>query len=249
MKQPKPKIQQKLAQAVVVLDRQAGLIDRLVERQRTVLADVEKAIASKSTTIEHVLDVYNYAFALLDHITRYLKIARSVPCLNQSKPEFRALTSGVGKITEARDQIQHVNNDIENNNLGPLLGGVCWVTDKRQYLVNLHDIGRKRSSPGIVYDTQEDRYLTDLCYTYGNTYYDLSKAIAAIRAFNDYVHGTVQIELNGKPFDRRAHFGAISMAIVRQVQNSPNKSRPSLWARIMRLVRMLFASPQERLTQ
>jgi hypothetical protein len=209
-------VDSKLAQAAVLLDRQYLMLTRIHERGKPALTTAETAIDAKSTTIEHVLDVYNYVFALIDNLARYQKIAGALPRFNQKEPEFRALAASLGNIKGARNQLQHINNDIENDYSGPLLGGICWINGDRQFLVALHDIGRKRSSPGIVFDNWNNRYLNEFCFTYGDTYYDLAKAMAGVRAFNSYLASAVRIEIDGKPYVADQHFSAISVAFLTQ---------------------------------
>lgn len=202
-------IDSKLAQAVILLDRQHLMLRRIHENGKPALNATEAAIDAKSTTIEHVLDVYNYVFALIDNLARYQKIAGTLPRFNQKDPEFRRLAESLGNIKDARNQLQHVNNDIENDYLGPLLGGVCWVNGDRQFLVNFHDVGRKRSSPGIVFDNWNNRFLNEFCFTYGDTYYDLEKAVTGVGAFNEWLLSSVEIRLGAKPYNATEHFAAI----------------------------------------
>lgn len=205
-----------LAQAVVLIDRQFRMLDRVYDRGRSTLEELEGAMDARSVKIEQVLDAYNFVFALIESFARYQKTAFSIPCLNQKDPAYRALTAALGDIKDARDQLQHVNNDIQNDNYGPLLGGIGWTSGKRNYLVGLNDIGRKRSSPGIPFDTHNHRYITDFCFTYGDKLFDLSKAMAGVRAFNSYLASAVRIEIDAKPYVADQHFSAMSVAFLTQ---------------------------------
>lgn len=68
------RIDAKLGQAVVLLSRQYLLTDHLIETRGQVLREFERAIEEKRQALDHVLDVYNYVFALIDHLVRYEKI-------------------------------------------------------------------------------------------------------------------------------------------------------------------------------
>ncbi|MBI4190315.1 MAG: hypothetical protein HY525_07220 [Betaproteobacteria bacterium] len=192
------RIDAKLAQAVVLLSRQYLLTDHLIETRGYVLREFERAIEEKRQALDHVLDVYNYVFALIDHLVRYEKIAFVLPRLNQKIAEYRALRDAMGELKDIRNQLQHINNDVENDNSGPLLGAVCWVSGQRQFIASFHDIGRRRSSPGIILDTRTGTFAQEFCYFYNDAYHDLGRAIEGVRTFNKFVNSQVHVEVDGK---------------------------------------------------
>lgn len=207
------KIDAKLAQAVVLLNRQYLLTDHLIETRSRVLREFEHAIEEKRQALDHVLDVYSYVFALIDHLVRYQKIAFVLPRLNQKSAQYRALGNAMGDMKDIRDQLQHINNDIENDYTGPLLGAVCWVSGQRQFIASFHDIGRLRSSPGIILDTRTGTYAQEFCYVYNGVYHDLCRAIEGVRAFNKFVNSRVHVEVDGKPYDPQDHFAALCIEL------------------------------------
>lgn len=210
------KIDAHLVQAVVLLDRQYRMLERACTDGRGKLSTLERSISS--APLDEVLDAYNYVLSLVEALARYQKTAFSIPRMNQKSAEYRAFAAAMGDIKDVRDQLQHLNNDIENENIGPLLGGIAWVTNKDNYLVALNDIGRKRSVPGIPYDTQEKKYVSNFCFTYGDKYYDLAKALDGLRAFHAYILRTVQIEIDGKPYVATEHFIAIRSAFLTEAE-------------------------------
>jgi hypothetical protein len=203
------KIDAKLVQTVVLLNRQYLLTDHLVETRSRVLTEFEKAIAEERQTLDHVLDVYNFVFALIDHLVRYQKIASVLPRLSQKSPPFRALGAAMGDLKEIRNQLQHINNDIENDYSGPLLGAVCWISEQKQFIASFHDIGRSRSSPGIILDTRTGKYAQEFCYVYNGVYHDLARAIEGMHTFNTFINSLVSVEIDGKPYDPKEHFMAL----------------------------------------
>jgi hypothetical protein len=207
------RIDAKLAQAVVLLDRQYLLTDHLIDTRGCVLREFEHAIEEKQQALNHVLDVYNYVFALIDHLVRYEKIAFVLPRLNQKTAEYRALSDAMGDIKDIRNQLQHINNDIENDHTGPLLGAVCWVSGRRQFIASFHDLGRTRSSPGIVLDTRTGTYAQEFCYVYNDKYHDLGRAIDSVRTFNKFVNSCVRVEVDGKQYDPKDHFAALCIEL------------------------------------
>jgi hypothetical protein len=207
------KIDAKLIQGVVLLNRQYLLMDHLIETKSCVLRDFECAIEEKRQALNHVLEVYNYVFALIDHLVRYQKIAFVLPRLNQKSAEYRALNDAMGDIKEIRNQLQHINNNVENEYTGPLLGAVCWISSQRQFIASFNEIGRTRSTPGIILNTQTLTYEQEFCYIYNDAYHDLGKAIEGVSTFNEFVNSRVYVEVNGKPYDPKDHFLALRIDI------------------------------------
>lgn len=205
------KISARLAQTVVLLGRQYLITEHLIESTKSALAAFEQAIEEQQQGLPHVLAVYNCVFGLVDHLVRYEKIAFSLPMLNQKSAEFRAFRAAMGKLKDIRNQLQHINNEIENDGSGPLLGAVCWISNGDQFLVSFNDLGRERSSPGIVLDTHTGQYFHVFCYVYNDVYHDLGGAIAGMQSFNAFVNATVKVETDGKPYDPKDHFSALKI--------------------------------------
>ncbi len=209
-----------LIQAVVLLDRQFVLLDRLV-RTSQAIPDYESAIERKEQALEHVLDIYNYVLALIDHLVRYQKIVFSIPRLSSKSKEHCALNEALGNLKDVRDQLQHINNDIENDYTGPLLGAVSWVSlcGKKNYLAMFNDMGRDRSSPSLVFDTQEGKYVQNFSFIYNGQYYDLGKAIEGVKKFHVYIKSLVQINVDGKPYETENHYAALCIQIVPSLES------------------------------
>jgi hypothetical protein len=203
------KIDERLIQSVILLDRQFCLIERLIETHHLTLANFEEAIEKKEQNLNCVLDVYNYAFSLIDHLDRFRKIALIIPKLNQKTPEYRAFISSMGKIKDLRDQIQHINNDVENNNIGPLLGSVCWISEKRQFIASFNDIGRERTLFGPIYDTITGQYIHEFCFVYNEEYHDLQKAIKGVKLFIKYIKSIINVQVNSRDYETKDHFSAL----------------------------------------
>lgn len=213
-----------VAQSVVLLDRQYILTEHLIQTSSIVLQELELAIAEQRQGIENVLAVYNYVFLLIDHLVRYQKIAHMIPRLNKKDPAYRALDEGMGLLKDdIRHTIQHIDREVDNEDTGPLLGAVCWVSGQKQFIASFNDIGRQRSSPGIVFDTQEGKFLQDFCFIYHGKYYDLNKAIAGMRSFNGYISSIMQININGHQYNARADFFAVCVDLTNTLKQSVDK--------------------------
>ena len=219
------KIDARLAQAAVLLDRQFLLTQHLIKTSGRSLGNLKRALDEERQNIRHVLSVYNYVFSLIDHLVRYQKIAHSMPRLSQKSAEFRALNDSLKGLKEVRNQIQHINNDIENQFSGPLLGAIVWASGSQQCVVTFHDLGRKRSSPSIPFDSSKRSFTKEFCYVYDGDLYDLDKAIGGFREFNKYVQRTVKVQVDGKPYLAKDHFMAIGIRIEFPSHDLTDRSR------------------------
>lgn len=213
------KICSRLFQTVILLDRQYLITEHLIESTRGVLPAFEQAMEEQQQGLPHVLAVYNYVFGLVDHLVRYEKIAFSLPMLNQKSAEFRTFAVAMGNLKDIRNQLQHINNEIENDNSGPLLGTVCWISNGDQFLVSFNDVGRDRSWQGIVLNTHTGQYLHEFCYVYNDAYHDLGGAISGMRTFNEFVNSKFKVEIDGKSYDSKDHFSAYKIEFQLSPEN------------------------------
>ncbi len=207
-------VDDQLIQCVVLLKRQSLLTEHLVKKGQAVMQEFQDAIAGQKQSVEHVLDVLNFAFALIDSLVKYQKIARSVPRLSQKSPEYRSLISSLGELTEIRNQHQHINRYLLNNFTGPLIGTVSWVVDAVNYSASFNDIGRERSVPGMVFDIKENRFVLEFCYIFGDKYHDLQKAITGMRDFHTYIDSTMIVAVDGIVFNGNEHYLATSAKLT-----------------------------------
>ncbi len=219
------RIDSNLIHAVILLERQFLLIDHVVQNQGSSLENFEHAVAEKQQGLQHVLAVYNYVFALIDHLVRFQKIAHSLPRLNKKDPAYRALDDAMGKLKDIRNQLQHINNDIENEFSGPLLGAVCWATEQKHFFATFHDLGRERSSPGLIFDTNTGAFTQRFCCVYNGEYHDLGRAIEGVRHFNEFVSSTVSITVDGKLYDPKDHYAAVALELRTEPKDPTNTGK------------------------
>jgi hypothetical protein len=202
-------INQLLIQAAVLLQRQYLLAEHLVGTGSVVLANFEQAVVEGTQSIENVLGVFNYCWALVDQLERYRKIASVVPRLNQKGAEFRALEKVLRPLTTIRNQFQHINNHVRDSNSGPLLGSVCWINGKAQFIASLPDLGPPCSVPGISLDTKTGAFGQQFCYIHNDNFYDLGTALDGIRSFQKYVDCLIQVSIDGTAFIQKDNFIAM----------------------------------------
>ena len=206
-------IDTRLVHAFVLLGRQYLMTEHVVQRRKPrVLGLFEKAIKNKNTTIHDVVRVYELAFSIVDNIVRYQKIAGMLPRLGQKTEEFKLFSSKLSGLKDLRNLLQHINGDIDTEFESPILGGVTWVKGEVNYMAAFNDLGGSRSLPGIVYDTQENKFTSNFCYVHNDRYYDLSGAIDGYRGYHKYVESKCAVDVNGKQYSVNEHFMALAMA-------------------------------------
>jgi hypothetical protein len=205
-------IDERLAQTIVLLNRQYEIIQHLSsKREPEVLGSIEKDITSGSQTVQSLYPVYEYIFSLIDNLVRYQKILNVTPKVSQREQSIVKYNKALEPLKQARNQIQHINNDIENSFSGPLLGSICWNRGLTQYVISLGDIGRSRSTPGIVLDTHTGRFVAELCYVYNETYHDLHKAVSETQEIHEWLSNTINITIDNAPYDPNSHFQALKL--------------------------------------
>ena len=67
--------------------------------------------------------------------------------------------------------------------------------------------------PGLIFDTQANKFIHDFCYVYNETYYDLGKAIAGVSNFSKFIEKSVSIKVDEKLYSAETNFIALSVAI------------------------------------
>jgi hypothetical protein len=205
----KQSIDDRLIQTVVLLNRQYEIIQYLSsKREPDVLNHLENAINSGTTTIQSVYPVYEYVYSLIDNLVRYQKIFAVMPKISQKEEAISRYNRALFPLKEPRNQIQHINNDIDNSFFGPLLGSICWNRDLTQYVVSLGDIGRSRSIVGIPLDTQTGIFVAEFCFIYNETYHDLHKAILETAEVHKWLSNEISITIDDAPYDPNSHFHA-----------------------------------------
>jgi hypothetical protein len=205
---------ERLTQTVVLLNRQYEIIQYLFsKREPKIFGDIENEINSGSQTAQSLYPVYEYIFSLIDNLVRYQKVLNVMPTVNQRKDTVAKYNKILNPLKEARNQIQHINNDIDNSFSGPLLGSVCWNKGPTQYIVSLGDIGRARSTPGVWFDTQSRSFVSELCYIYNETYHDLRKATSETTAIHKWLSSSTTITIDNAPYNPNLHFQALKLEV------------------------------------
>jgi hypothetical protein len=164
------------------------------------LNHLENAIDCGTPTIQNVYPVYEYVYSLIDNLVRYQKIFAVIPKISQKEEAISKYNRALSPLKEPRNQIQHINNDIDKS--------VCWNRGLTQYLVSLGDIGRSRSMAGIPLDTQTGTFVAEFCFVYNETDHDLHKAVLETAEIHKWLSNQINITIDDVPYDPNSHFHA-----------------------------------------
>ena len=208
-------VDKRLVHAFVLLGRQFLITEHVVRKRKpNVLSAFERSINNGKQNIQDVLRVYELAFSIVDNIVRYKKIASMLPRFSQKSEEYQRFAERLSGMTELRNLLQHIQGDIDTEFESPILGGVTWVKGKFNYMAAFHDVGVKKTLPGLVYDTRNGKFTKDFCYVHNGVYYDLSRAIAGYRGYQRYVEAKCNVQIDGKPYKIDEHYVALKMGIL-----------------------------------
>lgn len=205
-----------MAQVAIALIRQYQLLTNLAQKRDDILGRFEASMPTREDEFQGVFEVYNYVFALLDAVVRYHKMAHTMPAFNKRDPLYRRLDEAVDHFKDARNQIQHLNNDVANDFSGPLMGAVTWPNGVQNYNAVFNDVGRVRQIGLLIFDTAKDQFVNGLCYVYNDKYYDLDAALAAIRTFHADLTSRFSLKAGEVDFDQLSNIAAFHVSYVRK---------------------------------
>lgn len=138
---------------------------------------------------------------VIDHLARTLKIGRKLSFLNQKKEPFVSYIKSQADIIDARNKIQHINDEIRTNGSGPMLGSVLWVASNGDHLMmSLRSPAMSETIPGLIIDTRTGKTTMEIAYVFNEKYLDLKSAYNSAISFSEFVKGSIKIE-NGDPVD------------------------------------------------
>lgn len=206
------KHQEHIAQVAIALIRQHQLLSNIAEKRDSVLGRFESSIPKRDDGFQAVFDVYNYVFALLDSVVRYHKMAHTLPGISKKNLPYRRLDDAVDHFKDARNQIQHLNNDVINDFSGPLMGAITWPNGVKNYNALLNDVGRVRSTRTLTFDTKTASFAHGLCYVYNEKHYDLDAAVSVIHEFHSNLISKMVIRAGEADFDPLSNIAAFEVS-------------------------------------
>jgi hypothetical protein len=205
-----------MVQVAIALIRQYQLLSNLSQKRGDVLSCFEASMPTQENGFQGVFDIYNYAFALLDAVVRYHKMAHSLPGVSKKEVLYRRLDKAIDHFKGARNQIQHLDNDVVNEFSGPLMGAVTWPNDVTNYSAVLNDVGRERKIGLLAFDTVEGKFVNGFCYVYNDKYYDLDAAVSAINTFHADLMSRMVLKVGETDFDPLSNISVLHVSYRRK---------------------------------
>lgn len=190
------------------------------------LRALESAMLAGTQDITQVIDLYNYIFLLIDHICRFRRVALRVPKEISKSQEYKKCMTSLSEFTSTRNTFQHIDEKIDNEWSGPLLGAICWVSDGKHFLISFNDVNRIRSSPTLIFDTHEGTFTRNFVYICNDIYYDIGDAINRIELFIKFFQKTVHFSRDERELNIRDDFLAVTFDF--QIAVKPGKAPEDL---------------------
>ena len=158
----------------------------------------EKSKSGASVEYIEVIAAMSAITGVIDALARTLKVSRKLSSLNQKGVEFKFYISSQDWVIDARNKVQHINDEIKNNNTGLILGSLIWANGTSHYLLSLNSPFPGEQIPGLVIDTHTGKTLMELAYVYNERYLDIPRAFDGAMEFSKYVKsGFVAKDENG----------------------------------------------------
>ena len=161
----------------------------------------EKCKSGASVEYFEVIAAMSAITGVIDALARTLKVSRKLSSLNQKGVEFKLYIASQDWVIEARNKVQHINDEIRNNNTSPVLGSLIWANGTSHYLLSLSSPFPGEKIPGLVIDTYTGQTLMELAYVYNERYLDIPRAFEGAMEFSNYIknacvtkdeHGNIQ---------------------------------------------------------
>ena len=145
------------------------------------LATAEGVQDKQSITI----GLYVSALGLIDYFHRFYQILDAMPLLSKKMPEFKKLRKMIAPVTECRDYLQHIRNDLSEHYqiTYPILGSISWICDGFNYTMFAGQPTAKCHMPGIAYDRVLDRFVCKYQITVGSHEIHLDSVYVELKSF------------------------------------------------------------------
>lgn len=175
------------------------------------LRALESAMLSGTQDVQQIADLYNYIFLIIDHICRFQKVALRLPKEVSKSKEYKECMRALSVFYSTRNNFQHIDEKIDNEWSGPLLGAICWVSDGRHFLISFNDVNRVRSSPTLILDAREGIFTRTFAYVCNDTYYDIGDAIERIETFMNFFQKTIHFSRDEREINIRDDYLAVTL--------------------------------------
>lgn len=150
--------------------------------------NIEAACAlNERVDVNHVIAAMSAVTTVIDALARTLKISRKLSGLNQKGDDFHRYIESQDWVVEARNKVQHINEEVRKGNTGPILGSLVWCTDNHHYMLSLTTPFPGEQIPGLVIDTVANKTIMDMAYVYNDRYLNVPRAYSGAKIFSDFI--------------------------------------------------------------
>lgn len=132
-----------------------------------------------------IMEIYISALGLIDYFHRFHEVISAIPLIRKDHPRIKKLNSTLKQITDCRNYLQHIRNDLMNNNPidFPILGTIMWINENRNYALFSNQHINDYSFTGIAYDTISDRFVCQYQLVVGKYIIMIDQVYSDIKTF------------------------------------------------------------------
>lgn len=143
-----------------------------------------------------VTEIYISALGLIDYFHRFHEIVSAMTLIRKDQAELKGLARALAPVKECRNYLQHMRGDLNKNQTinYPILGGITWIHDSRNYILFSNQPTQNYSLPSIVYDTVENKYLCKYQLVVGGHQIPIDTVYTEIKVFWKWLEELVIIE-------------------------------------------------------
>ena len=155
------------------------LVCQIIKELEGLKSDIESRIDIGERAIPSLMA----AVAFVDFAFRFNEAIRSLPFIKKDTPEIKRLVSSLKPVEDSRHYLQHMRGDLsEDIDIDyPILGALSWVKEMTVYSLSFSQPGTA-SSPCVVFDTQEAKWISNHVFIVKHTYIDLDSTLAEMHS-------------------------------------------------------------------
>lgn len=169
------------------------------ENVKRLKLQVESQILSKKGKPERepkrrdVLRLLSYSWHLMDSVYRVGKLANFVRGFSHKSDEYKTLAIVTKSVKDFRNVYQHLDKELKSVEDGdnPIMGLFSWVCRNQTTSITLAlgMLAAKGSVHGMIVDSYEGKYVTDIQFTAGRKDLYLSDVMRALSGFMNFFEG------------------------------------------------------------
>jgi hypothetical protein len=173
-----------------------------------------ESIVADGIKFSHVVSAMSAITAVIDSLARTVKVSRKLSGVSQKGEQFKEYLHSQSWVVEARNNVQHINEQVRKDNSGPILGSVLWCNGPKHYILSLNDHQHIKEIPGLIIDTHTEKALIEIAYVYNERYLDIKAAYEGALEFYKFIKASFILkDEHGNELDSEGGFIGMVMEV------------------------------------